>query len=253
VFVFGADPISTAGAKAALMWQPTVELLGPADIDRARVALVVADAADDSAAKVIRALRREGSDRPRVVMVAARFDEQGVVDATAAGCSAFMRRSQASPAKLVEVIHAVDAAGCLLPEGLLKRAAIGAVETDKSAAGIMAAGTVAAGTLAAGSPGVANGVGDASAACRPAPQSLPDSRRHGDPLAGLGEGDPEVLSDREYEVLRLIAEGLDTAEVAEQLSFSESTIKGVLTKVMVRIGARNRCHAIAIVLRRGLI
>ena len=61
------------------------------------------------------------------------------------------------------------------------------------------------------------------------------------------------LSGREVEVLRLVADGYDTADVAEQLAYSESTIKGVLAKLMTRLEARNRCHAIAIVLRQGLI
>ena len=61
------------------------------------------------------------------------------------------------------------------------------------------------------------------------------------------------LSARETEVLRLVAEGYDTADVAEQLAFSESTIKGVLAKIMTRLEARNRCHAVAIVVREGLI
>ena len=54
-------------------------------------------------------------------------------------------------------------------------------------------------------------------------------------------------------MLRLVADGLDTAEVADELAYSESTIKGVLAKVMTRLEARNRCHAVAIVLRQGLI
>jgi predicted amidophosphoribosyltransferase/DNA-binding CsgD family transcriptional regulator len=53
------------------------------------------------------------------------------------------------------------------------------------------------------------------------------------------------LSCRELEVLRLVADGYDTADVAEQLAYSESTIKGVLAKLMTRLEARNRCHAIA--------
>ena len=62
-----------------------------------------------------------------------------------------------------------------------------------------------------------------------------------------------TLTGREAEVLRLVADGLDTAEVAEELAYSESTIKGVLAKLMTRLEARNRCHAVAIVLRQGLI
>ena len=41
--------------------------------------------------------------------------------------------------------------------------------------------------------------------------------------------------------------------IARDLAYSESTIKGVLAKIMTRLEARNRCHAIAIVVRQGLI
>jgi DNA-binding NarL/FixJ family response regulator len=61
------------------------------------------------------------------------------------------------------------------------------------------------------------------------------------------------LDDREAEVMRLVADGLDTSDIAEHLSYSESTIKGVLAKLMTRLEARNRCHAVAIVVREGLI
>ena len=61
------------------------------------------------------------------------------------------------------------------------------------------------------------------------------------------------LSTREAEVLRLVADGFDTTDIAQQLAYSESTIKGILAKLMARMDARNRCHAIAIAVRGGLI
>jgi DNA-binding CsgD family transcriptional regulator len=69
---------------------------------------------------------------------------------------------------------------------------------------------------------------------------------------GVPENGPR-LSAREIDVLRLVAEGYDTADVAEQLAYSESTIKGVLAKVMARLDARNRSHAVALAVRTGLI
>ena len=42
-------------------------------------------------------------------------------------------------------------------------------------------------------------------------------------------------SDREVEILRLVAEGLDTGEIARQLAFSERTIKSVLHDVTTRL------------------
>lgn len=61
------------------------------------------------------------------------------------------------------------------------------------------------------------------------------------------------LSDREIEVLRLVADGLDTAEIAAKLCYSERTVKNVLHDVTSRFNLRNRTHAVAFVVRQGLI
>lgn len=194
------------------MSQPAIELIGPADLDRARVALVVGDAVDDSVARIVRAIQRDGISR--VVLVASRFEESGVVAAVAAGVTSFLRRAEATSARLVEAIRQADQQGCKLPEGLMRKASISA------------------------------------SSCPPAPAyawpTEPVSR-DGDTLTGVR------LSGRESEVLRLVADGLDTADIAARLSFSESTIKGILGKIMTRVEARNRCQAVAIAVREGLI
>jgi DNA-binding NarL/FixJ family response regulator len=64
---------------------------------------------------------------------------------------------------------------------------------------------------------------------------------------------PSDISEREADVLRLIAEGLELAEIAEELSYSERTIKYVLHGVMKRWGLRNRAHAVSYAIRTGLI
>jgi DNA-binding NarL/FixJ family response regulator len=61
------------------------------------------------------------------------------------------------------------------------------------------------------------------------------------------------LSEREIEVLRLLADGLDTSEIARRLSYSERTIKAVLHDVTVRFQLRSRAHAVAYAVRAGLI
>ena len=60
-------------------------------------------------------------------------------------------------------------------------------------------------------------------------------------------------SQRELDVLRLIADGYSTAEIARQLCFAERTIKNVLQAVNGRWQVRNRTHAVAYALREGLI
>ncbi len=61
------------------------------------------------------------------------------------------------------------------------------------------------------------------------------------------------LATREIEVLRLVAEGCDTGEIAGRLSYSERTVKNVLHDVTTRLQLRNRSHAVAFAMRQGLI
>lgn len=61
------------------------------------------------------------------------------------------------------------------------------------------------------------------------------------------------LSEREIEVLKLVADGLDTAEIAGSLAYSERTIKNIIHDVTARLNLRNRSHAVAYAVRQGLI
>ncbi|MFF3191749.1 helix-turn-helix transcriptional regulator [Streptomyces misionensis] len=62
-----------------------------------------------------------------------------------------------------------------------------------------------------------------------------------------------TLTAREADMLRLVAEGLDTAEIAAKTSYSERTVKNVLHEVTTRLQLRNRAHAVGYALRNGLI
>ncbi|MFI6099898.1 response regulator transcription factor [Lentzea sp. NPDC051213] len=61
------------------------------------------------------------------------------------------------------------------------------------------------------------------------------------------------LSTREVEVLRLMADGLDTVEIAGKLCYSARTVKGVVSGLTQRLNLRNRPHAVAYALRAGMI
>jgi DNA-binding NarL/FixJ family response regulator len=61
------------------------------------------------------------------------------------------------------------------------------------------------------------------------------------------------LTLREAEILRRVAHGLHTREIATQMSYSERTVKNVLHDVTARLQCRNRTHAVAYALRHGLI
>ncbi|WP_067899283.1 helix-turn-helix transcriptional regulator [Actinomadura chibensis] len=61
------------------------------------------------------------------------------------------------------------------------------------------------------------------------------------------------LAEREREVLCLVADGLDTSEIAGKLAYSERTVKNVLHGLMTRLHLRNRAHAVAYALKEGYI
>ncbi|EOD64851.1 helix-turn-helix transcriptional regulator [Amycolatopsis vancoresmycina] len=61
------------------------------------------------------------------------------------------------------------------------------------------------------------------------------------------------MSDRETEVLRLVAAGYSTQEIADELCYSQRTVKSILHDVTNRFQLRNRSHAVAYALREGLI
>jgi DNA-binding NarL/FixJ family response regulator len=61
------------------------------------------------------------------------------------------------------------------------------------------------------------------------------------------------LTERETSVLRLLAQGCDTAEVGRRLFYSERTVKNIIHDVTSRLDLRNRAHAVAYAIREGLI
>ncbi len=67
------------------------------------------------------------------------------------------------------------------------------------------------------------------------------------------EGLPEPLSEREKEVLRLLAQGLSNREIAERLFLAEGTVKNHVTIILQKLGVRDRTHAALRARRLGLL
>ncbi|WP_340687917.1 response regulator transcription factor [Amycolatopsis coloradensis] len=61
------------------------------------------------------------------------------------------------------------------------------------------------------------------------------------------------LTSREVDVLRLMADGWDTGEIAEKLCYSERTVKNVIYELTSRLNLRNRPHAVAYAMQAGII
>ena len=63
----------------------------------------------------------------------------------------------------------------------------------------------------------------------------------------------DELTQREVDVLRLIAAGNSNKLIADQLSIGEATVKSHVTNILSKLGANDRAHAVTIGLKRGII
>ncbi|MDP9388657.1 MAG: response regulator transcription factor [Actinomycetota bacterium] len=200
--VHAADPISRSGVASQLRSRPEIRVLEEADAERAAVAVVVADEVDEGAVRLLRSLHR--TDDARIVLVAARLDDAALLRAVEGGVCAVVRRSEASPERLVGAVRAAGEGDGSIPPDLLGRLLSQVARLQCQVL---------------------------------APRGLN--------LTGL--------SEREVEVLRLIADGNDTNEIARTLCYSERTVKNVIHDVTTRLQLRNRSHAVAFAVRQGLI
>jgi DNA-binding NarL/FixJ family response regulator len=200
VFVYADDPISQAGLEYLLRGRPEVHVVASGQIDDAKVAVVACEVIDDATTRTISGIQRDGC--PHVIVVATHLDEEGVLAASEAGTLGMLRRAEASPERLVQVIAHVAAGEASVPTDLVGKL-LGAVRR----------------------------------------------LRRGAVTTGL----PASLTNREQEVLRLLAEGQDTQEIASTLCYSERTVKGVIHEITTRLQLRNRSHAVAFALRNDLI
>jgi DNA-binding CsgD family transcriptional regulator len=69
---------------------------------------------------------------------------------------------------------------------------------------------------------------------------------------GVGPIEPR-LCERDYEVLRMLAEGESTRGIAERLSYSERTVKNIVHDLLVTLKCKTRAHAVALAAREGMI
>ena len=67
-----------------------------------------------------------------------------------------------------------------------------------------------------------------------------------------GENNNATLSNREYEILLLIAEGKNNQEIAETILTSVSTVKHYISAMYSKLGVSNRAEAVRVAMRRGI-
>jgi two-component system response regulator DevR len=65
------------------------------------------------------------------------------------------------------------------------------------------------------------------------------------------EPSPESLSPQQLVILRLVAQGLSSREIAAQLYLSENTVKGYVQEILHRLGVKNRTEAVMVAVKHG--
>lgn len=71
--------------------------------------------------------------------------------------------------------------------------------------------------------------------------------------AGTEEVPVQELTEREVEVLRLVAEGYSNKQISEIVHLAEGTVKNHLSTILMKLGARDRTNAVLRALREGLL
>jgi DNA-binding NarL/FixJ family response regulator len=123
--------------------------------------------------------------------------------------------------------------------GAIEAGAAGFVLKDASAADLLAAARAVAGGGAWFDPAVAPRVLSAYRS------AIAPSRRQAARL--------ELLTDREHDVLRLLARGALNAEIAKALHISEATVKSHVSAIFTKLGVRDRAAAIVFAFDQGVV
>jgi DNA-binding NarL/FixJ family response regulator len=202
VHVHADDPISRSGVVSQLRQRPELWMLQESEFERATVLFVVADSVEADTETLLRRLNRTAS--AKIVLIVSRVDDAGLITAVDCGVLGLVRRSEATPERLVQVAMLAARDESSMPSDVLARLLT---------------------------------------------QMGKMHRQLLDPQGLSFSG----MNSREIGVLKLVADGFDTRQIAESLAYSERTVKNILHDVTSRLQLRNRSHAVAYAMRHGLI
>ncbi|WP_053385626.1 response regulator [Leucobacter japonicus] len=216
-----------SGFRIILESEPDIEVVGEAENGAIAVDLA-AELAPDVICMDVEMPVLDGIEASRRILTAAPADaapsvlvlttfghEQYLFDALAAGVSGFLLKTSRAE-QLIDAVHSLAAGNALLGPDVT-RAVIERVAAERSTGG----GAVSA--------------ADAAAPAREAVSAL-DATSAAMEAAGLTE--------REREVLALVAEGHSNAEIAKALFLGEATIKTHVSNLLQKLGVRDRIQAV---------
>jgi DNA-binding NarL/FixJ family response regulator len=66
-------------------------------------------------------------------------------------------------------------------------------------------------------------------------------------------GESIVLTNRQLEVLRLLAEGMSTAQIADDLGLSRTTVRNYIANVLAALGVHSRLQAVITARKAGIL
>lgn len=81
---------------------------------------------------------------------------------------------------------------------------------------------------------------------------VPQRRPRPEPVRAVSDADPATLTERERQVLAMVARGLSNAEIAGTLTLSEHTVKTHVQNLLGKLRLRNRVHTVIYAFETGL-
>jgi len=242
VLVVDDQALVRGGFRTILDSEDGIEVVGEAADGAAAVAAVAELSPDVVCMDVqmpgmdgLEATRRITSDgaSAAAVLVLTTFNrEDYLFAALEAGASGFLLKNS-SPEQLIEAVQVVARGDALLSPDVTRR-----VIEAVAASGVRGVEPA----RPAGSPSSAPAV-------LPAPPSATDSARPARPApAALA-----TLTEREREVLELLALGISNAEIAQRMWVGEATVKTHVSKVLMKLGLRDRVHAVVYAYEHGVV
>ncbi|MDR5701122.1 response regulator transcription factor [Agromyces aerolatus] len=249
ILVVDDQALVRGGFRTILDSEPGLEVVGEAADGHAAIAAVAELDPDVVCMDVqmpgmdgLEATRRivaRGGDRPAVLVLTTFNREDYLFQALEAGASGFLLKNS-SPEQLIDAVQVVARGDALLSPDVTRHV-IQAVSRTRARATDASPGSRAERAILAAEP----------ADSQPRSHIQDGVERPSEAAAAPAE--LETLTEREREVLELLAEGISNVQIAERLYVGEATVKTHVSKVLMKLGLRDRVHAVVYAYEHGIV